>query len=62
MKTIIKETCCCGAEFYYEGDKLNAAFRYVDFLKAHEICRTKKANSNEAKKAKLDEENDQLYL
>lgn len=42
MAIEIKETCCCGAEFYVKDDWVlgnTSKERYHDFLKAHKICR-----------------------
>ena len=42
MTIEIKETCCCGAEFYVKDSVVignSASDRYKNFLKAHEICR-----------------------
>lgn len=42
MAVEIKETCCCGAEFYVKDGTVfgnSAVDRYREFLTAHKICR-----------------------
>ena len=42
MAVEIKETCCCGAEFYVKDGTVfgnTASYRYKEFLAAHKICR-----------------------
>ena len=42
MAIEIKETCCCGAEFYVKDSVVfgnSCQNRYKDFLEAHKICR-----------------------
>lgn len=39
MDSTLKETCKCGAKFEVEGNDTFCSFRYLEFLKAHKICR-----------------------
>lgn len=45
---IISEKCRCGAKFEVSGREAFCAWRYSDFLKAHEICRHSKDEGSQA--------------
>ena len=45
MRTIIKDTCCCGAGFEVNAHQVDAKKQHEAWLEAHAVCRERHAAS-----------------